>query len=218
MILSDTMFKEDDIKKLKTGTTTIGLLAKDAVILGAERKATMGYLVASKNTKKILKIDEHIAMSIAGVVGDAQAIDRYIKAELKLFKLHENRRPTVKAASHLMANMLYGRRFYPYIVQLIVGGYDKDGPALFSLEPDGSIIEEKEYFSSGSGSPMAFGVLEDKFRPNMPAEEAKQLVARAISAAVRRDIASGGSGIDITVIDAKGFHELSDEDVQKLLK
>ena len=218
MILSDTMFKEDDIKKLKTGTTTIGLLAKDAVILGAERKATMGYLVASKNTKKILKIDEHIAMSIAGVVGDAQAIDRYIKAELKLFKLHENRRPTVKAASHLMANMLYGRRFYPYIVQLIVGGYDKDGPALFSLEPDGSIIEENEYFSSGSGSPMAFGVLEDKFRPNMPVEEAKQLVARAISAAVRRDIASGGSGIDITVIDAKGFHELSDEDVQKLLK
>jgi len=218
MILSDTMFKEDDIKKLKTGTTTIGLLAKDAVILGAERKATMGYLVASKNTKKIMKIDEHIAMSIAGVVGDAQAIDRYIKAELKLFKLHENRRPTVKAASHLMANMLYGRRFYPYIVQLIVGGYDKDGPALFSLEPDGSIIEEKEYFSSGSGSPMAFGVLEDKFRPNMPVEDAKQLVARAISAAVRRDIASGGSGIDITVIDAKGFHELSDEDVQKLLK
>ncbi len=137
------MFKEEDMKKLKTGTTTIGLLAKDAVILGAERKATMGYLVASKTTKKILRIDDHIAMSIAGVVGDAQALDRYVKAELKLFNLHENRKPTVKAAAHLMASILYGRRFYPFIVQLIMGGYDKDGPSLFSLEPDGSIIEEK---------------------------------------------------------------------------
>jgi proteasome beta subunit len=212
------MLKEDDVKKLKTGTTTIGLLAKDAVILGAERKATMGYLIASKTTKKLLKIDEHIGMSIAGVVGDAQALDRYIRAELKLFRLHENRKPTVRAAASLMANILYGRRFYPYIVQLIVGGYDRNGPGLFSLEPDGSIIEEKEYFSSGSGSPMAFGVLEDGYKPGMPVEEAKRLVARAITAAVKRDIASGGSGIDITVIDSKGYHELSDEDVQRLLK
>ena len=212
------MLKEDDVKVLKTGTTTIGLLAKDAVILGAERKATMGYLIASKTTKKILKIDDHIGMSIAGVVGDAQAIDRYIKAEIKLFNLHEGRKPTVKATSHLIANILYGRRFYPYIVQLIVGGYNAKGPSLFSLEPDGSIIEEKDYFSSGSGSPMAFGVLEDNFKPNMPAEEARRLVARAISAAIKRDIASGGSGIDIITIDSKGYHELSDEEVQKLLK
>ncbi len=212
------MFKEEDMKKLKTGTTTIGLLAKDAVILGAERKATMGYLIASKTTKKILKIDDHIAMSIAGVVGDAQALDRYIKAELKLFRLHENRRPTVKAAAHLMGSILYGRRYYPFIVQLIMGGYDKSGPGLFSLEPDGSIIEEKEYFSSGSGSPMAFGVLEDNYKPNMGVEDAKRLVARAINAAVKRDIASGGSGIDITVIDSRGYHEFSDEEVQKLLK
>ncbi len=212
------MFKEGDMKKLKTGTTTIGLLAKDAVILGAERKATMGYLVASKTTKKIMRIYEHIAMSMAGVVGDAQALDKYIRAELKLFKLHENKKPTVKAAAHLMASILYGRRFYPFIVQLIMGGYDKDGPKLFSLEPDGSIIEEKEYFSSGSGSPIAFGVLEDNYKPNMGVEDAKRLVARAINAAVKRDIVSGGSGIDITVIDSRGLHELSDEDVQKLLK
>jgi proteasome beta subunit len=212
------MLKDDDIKKLKTGTTTIGLLAKDAVVLGAERKATMGYLIASKTTKKILRLDEQLGMSIAGVVGDAQALDRYIRAELRLFKLHEGRKPSVKAASHLIANILYGRRFYPYIVQLIVGGYDKSGPGLYSLEPDGSIIEEKEYFSSGSGSPMAFGVLEDGYKAGMPVDEAKRLVARAISAAVKRDIASGGSGIDIIIIDSKGYHELSDDEVQKLLR
>ncbi len=214
----DCMLKDEEMKVLKTGTTTVGLLAKDAVILGAERKATMGYLVASKTTKKILKIDEHIGMSIAGVVGDAQALDRYIKAELKLYNLHEGRKPTVKAASHLIANILYGRRFYPYIVQLIVGGFDKDGPGLFSLSLDGSIAEEKEYFSSGSGSPIAFGVLEDKYKSDIPVEEAKRLVARSINAAVKRDIASGGNGIDVVVIDSSGYHELSDEEVQKLLK
>lgn len=212
------MLKDEEMKILKTGTTTVGLLAKDAVVLGAERKATMGYLVASKTMKKIMKIDEHIGMSIAGVVGDAQALDRYIKAELKLYNLHEGRKPTVKAASHLIANILYGRRFYPYIVQLIVGGSDKDGPALFSLAPDGSIIEEREYFSSGSGSPIAFGVLEDNYKAGMHVEDAKRLVARAINAAVKRDIASGGSGIDIVVIDSKGYHVLSDEEVQKFLK
>jgi len=154
---------EERMEKLKSGTTTVGLICNGAVVLGAERKATMGYLVASKDTHKILPVDEHIAMTIAGLVGDAQALDRYIKAELKLYKLHEERRIPVKSASFLIANILYARRFYPYYVQLIVGGFD-EGPRLFSLGADGSVIEEKEYFSSGSGSPMAFGVLEDRFK------------------------------------------------------
>ncbi len=208
---------ENEIKKLKTGTTTVGLVCDKAVILGAERKATMGYLVASKYAKKILQIDEHIAMSIAGVVGDAQALDRYIKAELKLYKLQEGEKISVKAASNLMGNILYSRRFFPYIVQLVIGGYD-DGPKLFSLAPDGSVMEEKEYFSSGSGSPMAFGVLEDGFKEGMDIESAKKLVARAIKAATKRDIASGGSGIDITIVDSRGVHEVPEDEVKKLVK
>ena len=208
---------EKEIEKLKTGTTTVGVVCKDAVVLGAERKATMGYLVASKDTPKIKKLDEHIAMTVAGLVGDAQALDRYIKAELKLYKLQEEMAISVKGAANLVANILYSRRFFPYYVQLLLGGYD-DKPRLFSLGADGSVIEEKEYFSTGSGSPMALGVLEDGYKKDLTKEDAKKLVARAIDSARKRDIASGGSGIDIVVIDSKGIHSISDEEVKKLLK
>jgi proteasome beta subunit len=204
-------------KQLKTGTTTVGIICQGAVVLGAERKATMGYLVAKKDTEKIRPIDEHMGMTIAGVVGDALALERYVKAELRLYKLKEGRKMSVSAASHLVANILYSRRFYPYIVQLVIGGYDGK-PGLFSLAPDGSVMEEKEYFSTGSGSPMAFGVLEDGFKAGMTVEEAKKLVTRAIYSATKRDIASGGSGIDIAVIDSRGFRMVPDEEVKKFIK
>lgn len=206
---------EDKIEKLKTGTTTVGVICDGAVVLGAEMKATMGYLVASKVAEKILQIDGHIGMTIAGSVGDAQTLERYIKAELKLYKLREERNIPVKAAATLVSNILYSRSYFPYLVQLVIGGYDNK-PTMYSLAPDGSVMEEKQYFSTGSGSPMAFGVLEDGYKKGMKVEEAKKLVIRAIKAAVQRDIASGGSGINIAIIDSKGFHKISQENVKSL--
>jgi proteasome beta subunit len=208
------MLEREIHEKVKTGTTTVGLVCNNAVILAAERKATMGYLVASKDAKKILQIDEHMAMTIAGVVGDAQALERYIKAELRLYALQEERRISVKAASTLIGNILYSRRFYPYIVQLVVAGYDTS-PRLFTLSPDGSVLEEK-FFSTGSGSPIALGVLENEFKEGMELEAAKRIAARAVRAATKRDIASGGSGIDLMVLDSKGVHKVPEEEVKKL--
>jgi len=210
-------FTQQEVEmKLKTGTTTVALICKDAVVLAADRKATMGYLIASKDAKKVLKLDEHIAMTIAGVVGDAQTLERYFKAELKLYKLHEDRPMPVKAAASLASNILYTRRFYPYYVQLIIAGYDTK-PQLYTLAPDGSVIPDK-YYSTGSGSPMVFGVLEHEFKENMEIEDAKKLAVQGVAAAVKRDIASGGSGIDLVVIDKKGIHEFSDEEIKKLYK
>jgi proteasome beta subunit len=176
----------------------------------------MGYLVASKEVLKIVQVDDHIGMTIAGAVGDAQALQRYIQAELKLYKFNEGRRIPVSAAAHMVANILYSRRFYPYMVQLIVGGYDDKGPHVFSFDPTGSIQEESEYFSTGSGSVMALGVLEDKYRKDLTVEEAKKIVIRAIRSATKRDIASGGKGIDIIIIDSKGYHKVPEEEVKKI--
>jgi proteasome beta subunit len=201
-------------KGMKTGTTTVGITASDAVVLAAERKATMGYLVASQDAEKIHQIDDNLGMTIAGMVGDAQALIRYIKAELKLYALQEGKKMTTEAASTLIANILYSRRFYPYIVQLVVAGYDSK-PSLFTMSPDGSVMPEK-YFSTGSGSPVAFGVLENEFRENLSVEEAKKLAIRAVRAATKRDIASGGSGIDAVVVSKAGFKRVSDEQVKKL--
>jgi proteasome beta subunit len=213
--MTDLILMMEEIQKnMKTGTTTVGILAKDAVVLAAERKATMGYLVASQDAEKIHQVDERLGVTIAGLVGDAQALIRYIKAELKLYTLSEGKKMSVESSSTLIGNILYSRRFYPYIVQLVVAGYDEK-PSLFTLSPDGSMMPEK-YFSTGSGSPVAFGVLENEFSEGMGMEEAKKLAIRAVRAATKRDIASGGSGIDAVIISKSGYKKVSGEEVKKL--
>jgi len=203
---------------IKSGTTTIGLICRDGVVLAAERKATMGYMVASKQDLKITKIAPHIGMTQAGMVGDLQALARYLKAETKLFELKNKKRMTVKSAAALLANILYSGRssFFPYMIQIILAGYDETGPNLFILHPDGSKLEEKRFFSTGSGSPFAFGVLETMYKDGISVEEGKKIAAKAIKAAVERDIASGGKGIDIAVIDKNGFRLLKDSEIEKL--
>ncbi|MFH0956266.1 MAG: archaeal proteasome endopeptidase complex subunit beta [Candidatus Aenigmatarchaeota archaeon] len=209
------MMEHHEIEKhMKTGTTTVGIIAKDAVILAAERKATMGYLVASQDAEKIHQLDDKLGVTIAGVVGDAQAIIRYIKAELKLYSLQEGKNMSIESSSTLMANILYSRRYYPYIVQLVVAGYDTK-PELYTLSPDGSVMPEK-YFSTGSGSPVAFGVLENEFKEGISADEAVRLAVRAVRAATKRDIASGGSGIDAVVISKSGYKKVNDDEVRKI--
>ncbi len=208
---------ERKIENLKTGTTTVGIIGKGFIVLSAERKATMGYLVASKHTKKIIELDKHAGMTIAGSVGDAQALERYIKAEMKLYELEESRKISIKAVATLVSNILYARSYFPYYVQLLIGGHDGK-PRLFSFDPTGSVIEEKDYFSTGSGSVMALGVLEDKYKEGIDLEGTKRLAVRAVKAATERDIASGGSGIDLAVITPQGFKMAPEEEVKNLMK
>ena len=209
-----------DVKGVSTGTTTIGIVCRDGIVLAAERKATMGYLVAAKKDLKIVEIMPHIAMTQAGMVGDVQALARYLIAESKLYELRNRKRIPVKSAASLLANILYGGRwsYLPYQIQIILAGYDETGPNLFILHPDGSSLEEKEYFSTGSGSPIAFGVLETLFKDGLSIDECKKIAARAVRAAVERDIASGGRGIDIAIIDKDGFKLLKEADVEKILE
>lgn len=190
----------------KTGTTTLGIVCNDGVVIAAEKKSTMGYLVASKETKKIYNLNDYIAMSIAGASGDAQSLVRLMRAEIKLFEIQKQRNISVKAASMLLANILHGGRwtFLPYMVQLMIAGYN-DGPYVFSLDAIGAVEEEKKFFSTGSGSPMALGVLEDSFIENVSIEEGAKLAVRAIRAAVERDIASGGNAIDVVTITKDGI-------------
>jgi proteasome beta subunit len=198
----------------KTGTTTIGMICKDGVVLAAEKKSTMGYLIASKESDKILPVEDHVAMTIAGASGDAQTLVRYMKAELKLFAMQNHRRISVQGAATLLGNILQGSKYYPYYVQLIIAGYDETGPKIFTLDAIGSVEEEKKFFSTGSGSPFALGVLEDKYKEGLSIEEGAKLAARAIRAAIERDIGSGGKGIDIVSITKDGFKFLRTETIQ----
>lgn len=209
----------EQIQGLKSGTTTVGLICRDSVILAAEKRSLLGSMVASEEEVKIVEIMPHIAMTHAGVCGDLQALTRYMRAEAKLFELKNKRKISVKAAATLLANILYGRRstFFPYLVQIIMGGFD-DGPKLFILHSDGSTIEEKKFFATGSGSPMAFGVLETLFREGISTEEGKRIALKAVKAATERDTASGGRGIDLAIIDKTGFKLLEKEEVERILQ
>src|SRR2546427_5878828 len=143
-------------KELETGTTTLGLACKDGTVLAADRRATAGTMIAHKHTRKVYKIDDNLGLTTAGLVGDLQLLARYITAEAELYKLKRNRAITVEAAATLTANILGGRRYFPYWVQLVIGGVDPKGSHVFSLDMAGGSLEAK-YVRTGRGSPYLDG-------------------------------------------------------------
>ena len=210
----DNMKEKMHVEMKKTGTTTLAMICKDGVVVAADKKATMGYLIATKDTDKIVPLDDHIVMTTAGSSGDAQALARYLKAEFKLFELQNGRKIPVNSAASLLSNILQNSKYYPYFVQLIIAGYDESGPSVYTLDLLGSYEQEKKFFSTGSGSPFALGVLEDSFKDGMSTEEGSKLAFRAVKAATERDIASGGRAIDVGVITKSGI-KLTRHDISK---
>ncbi len=203
-----------DDKYLK-GTTTVGIVCNDGVVLATEQRATMGHFIASKTAKKIYQVDDLAAMTTAGSVGDAQQIVRIISVESKLYKMRRKESMTIKGLTTLLSNLLAGQRYYPMMVQLLVGGYDKNGPALYSIDALGGNIDEKAVVATGSGSPIAYGVLEDRFEENMDTDAGTELAVRALHNAMKRDSASG-NGIDVVVISENNYKRLESEEVKKL--
>lgn len=204
----------EDLKK--TGTTTLGMVCKNGVVIATEQRATMGTLIAHKATKKLYQIDDHLALATAGLVGDLQTLARYLKAEANLYRLKRDAKIPVKSAATLMANILNQRKFAPYYVQLILGGYDDTGGYVYSLDAAGGAIPDK-YTSGGSGSPYVYGVLEDTYKDDLTTDEGVNIAIRAITAAMNRDSASGGM-ISVAVITKDGFNEISEEEIKKRKK
>jgi len=196
------------------GTTTIGVVCKDGVILASDTRVTMGYYVAHKFGKKVYQIDDHLGMTIAGTVADAQKVVDILIANAKLYKINLNRPIPVSAAARIVANILFQNRYVPLSTQVLVGGVDETGPHVFNLDPYGSLTEEKSV-STGSGSPVAYGILEDKYHEGMTIKELLPTIAKAVNAAMKRDVASGNS-YNIIIIDKNGYKELTDEEKNKL--
>jgi len=206
----------NDKDRLK-GTTTVGVTCKDGIVFATERRASMGNLIAHKVADKIFKIDDHIGATIAGSVSDAQKLMGYISAEVALYRLRNGTPMSVEAAANMTSNILHASRFYPYYVQTLLGGVDEKGPALFSLDPSGGVIKDL-MISTGSGSPVAYGVLEDRYNKEMDIEEGTSVVIRAIKAAMERDTYSG-NGIRVAIITKEeGFRILPDEEVAKKIE
>jgi proteasome beta subunit len=200
-------------EEVKKGTTTIGIVCEDGVVMATEMRATMGTLIAHKTTQKLFRIDENLGLAVAGVVGDAQSLARYITAEVELYKLKRGQQMTVRSAATLTSNILAGSRYYPYWVGLILGGVDKDGGHVYALDMVGGAIPD-EYVTTGSGSPYVYGVLEDHFQKGLSVSDGIDLAIRSLNAAMKRDSASG-DGMSIASITSDGFVQLDEKEIHK---
>lgn len=205
---------------VKTGTTTLALLCKDGVVLGADRRATAGYMIAHKKFTKIIPINEDMALTVAGNVSDAQLLVKIIKAQLRLDLIRRNKKPSVKEATNLAASLVYGniRKFstIPGIVGFLLAGRDEFGYHVYTIGPDGSVFENDDYACDGSGSEFAIGLLESGYSKDINVDEGVKLTVKALNSALQRDIASG-SGYDVFVINKDGVKRVIDKELKLTL-
>lgn len=181
-------------------TTIVGIKTKDGVVLGSDKRASKGFFIGSKIVQKIAKIDDTLAVAIAGQLSDAEYIIKVAKAERRLMELRRGFPLTVKESTRLIANLAYSglRNYQPYYVELLVAGVDQHGSHVFAADMSGAITAE-DFASSGSGSPIAYGVLESLYSKEIKNEQAREIASRAVAAAMERDPGSG-NGIDVLSI------------------
>jgi proteasome beta subunit len=181
-------------------TTIVGIKTTDGVVLGSDKRASKGFFIGSKIVQKIAKIDDTLAVAIAGQLSDAEYIIKVAKAERRLMELRRGFPLTIKESTRLIANIAYSglRNYQPYYVELLVAGVDREGAHVFAADMSGAITEE-DFASSGSGSPIAYGVLESLYNKSVTNSQASEIASRAVSAAMERDPGSG-NGINILAI------------------
>lgn len=210
----------DEINKniLKSNTSLVGIVCKDGIVLGADRRVTAGSIVVSKETKKIVALNDYILTSWTGGLADAQLTHKVIAAELRLKELKTKTRPTVKEAANLLAMMIYRNirtpAMIPNIVGMLIGGVNEDGStALFTIEPGGSAVEVKDYDANfSSGMPYILGLLERQYKKDMSIKEGVELAKEALKSSTQRDSASG-NGIDIFSITKDGIKHVVSEEI-----
>ncbi|MBI5225754.1 archaeal proteasome endopeptidase complex subunit beta [Candidatus Micrarchaeota archaeon] len=195
----------DFTKEPLKGTTTVGIIFRDGVVLAADKRASMGNFIAGKGVDKLHPVADNMAITLAGSVGDAQTLVRVVRAELELYKYAKGSPMSVKSAATLLSNVLQGNKYFPYFVQLIIAGMD-DKPQLYDLDAFGGLIPEK-YTSTGSGSVTAYGYLDANYKDAMSEEDAVRVAVNSVHAAMKRDSATG-EGIDTLVITQKGVKRL----------
>jgi len=202
----------------KKGTTTVGIRGKDFVVLAADKMASMGDLAADLNTQKVYPLSKYMALTTAGMVGDLQVLTRFLKARINRMKIEEGEEPHPRRIAIYLGTALNSNK-YSYWVQLLFGGY-KDGPYLASIDMAGGVSDAEPIMATGSGSPVAYGVLEANFKENMDKKAAIKLAVQAIEAARMRNTYTGGRepGIDVAVIDKNGVRILTPEEVAKIKK
>ncbi len=188
------------------GATAIGLSYQGGILLAAEKRISYGNFVVNKNTRKIFPITDQVASACAGMVADMQVLTRQVGALVKIRKLETRREVETNSVAKLMSVIMFERRFFPLLTQVIVGGVHTV-PEIYTLDPLGSLLPDK-YAAVGTGAELALGLIDSEYKKDMTEDASKKLAIRAIKSSIQRDSASG-DGIDILSITSKGIEEES---------
>jgi len=214
------MTKEEMNNRPKTGTTTIGIVCKDGIVLAADKRMTAGYIAYDK-VEKIIQIADNMAVTTAGMVSEVQLLSKLIKAELKLKDIQTYRSSTVKEAANLLAGIVYSNvrkmSMIPSIAAFLLGGYDSTGGHLYGLGIDGSVTEYDNYTTDGSGCLFALGVLEALYKKGLSVDEGVKLAVKAINASIQRD-PNSGNGILVFTLTDKGVKKVMDKQLDARLE
>jgi len=216
---------DEDLKKsvLKSGTSIVGIVCKDGVVMAADRKATAGNLVMSKNTKKVVPINEYLVVSGTGMASDIDMLQKIIAAELKLKQLKSKIRPTIKEAANLIGMITFRniRQFstIPSIAGTLVAGFNEDGSCeLYTIEPAGTVMKVEDYDANfSSGMPFILGLLERQYKADMSIKDGVNLAAECIKSSTERDIGSG-FGIDVFTITKEGIKQVVNQKIEAVYK
>jgi proteasome beta subunit len=176
------------------GATAVGISFDNGVVLASEKRVSYGNFVVNKNTKKTFPVTDKVGAACAGMIADMQILVRQVGALAKIRKLETRRNVPPNSIAKMMSVIMFERRFFPLLTQVIVGGIDNK-PQIYTLDPLGSVLPD-EYAAVGSGAEMALGVMDGEFRANMSEQSAKDLAIKAIKSSIQRDSASG-DGIDV---------------------
>ena len=188
------------------GATVVGVTYKDGLVLGAERRVTLGGFIVSKTAKKTFQVTDSVGAACAGMIGDMQILIKELKSYVKLRELELRRPLPANSIAKLLSVMMFERRFAPFITQVMIGGVGEK-PSIWILDPLGSLIPD-DYAAVGSGAEIAIGLIENGYLENLSEEDAKSLAVRAIRSAIKRDVSSG-DGVDLLFITKDGIREES---------
>ena len=208
---------------LKTGTSIVGIVCTDGVVLAADRQVSAGTIVMSKDFMKIIPISDKALTAITGGVSDAQFLMRIVAAELRLKELKSRQQSTVKETASLLASLTFRNIRTPSMIPAIVGslvaGLDPDGTAkLYSVEPSGGISEVRDYDANfGSGMPYILGVLERNYKKELTVKQGVQLAIECLKASTQRDVGSG-YGIDVFTLTKEGIKKVVSQEIQSVFK
>jgi proteasome beta subunit len=198
------------------GTTTVAFKCVDGIVMATDTRATVlpGF-VAHKKVKKVYGVTRNVGMTIAGVPAEAINLLDILRANAILYQIQRKRIVPVKVVASLASVILFSQRLYPYEVQVIIGGYDDEGYHLYSLDPFGSAIED-DMIATGSGSPVAYGVLESGYSNGISLDQGLVLAVKAINAAIKRNVYTGDDFDVATITMEKGYVELTDEEKKRI--